>query len=133
MTVAKISFHCILKNIFFVKHLWWLIPYTYSENLFNTLYIEIKHKWTLFYISNTFINNPRLKLIKNQAKVKQHPKAELLLFENYSLSSFTLSSKNNRRYSKKCTRKQVHLFDGWKMKCQWKWGWKRKLDHIDTT
>ena len=27
---------------------------------------------------------------------------ELLLFENYPLSSSTLSSKNNSRYSKKC-------------------------------
>ena len=31
----------------------------------------------------------------------QHPEPELLLFENHSLSSTTLSSKN-RRYSKKC-------------------------------
>ena len=46
---------------------------------------------------------------KKQAKPKQHPEAELLLFQNYSLSSFTLSSKNNR-YSKKCTKKnQVRL------------------------
>ena len=50
---------------------------------------------TLFYISNT-LSNARLKL----AKAKQHPEAELLLFENYSLSSSTLSPKNNRRYSK---------------------------------
>ena len=33
---------------------------------------------------------------------KQHPEVEHLLFENYSLSSTTLSFKNNRRYSKKC-------------------------------
>ena len=56
-----------------------------------------------FFISNTFISNTRLKLAKNQAKAKQHPEAELLLFENYSISSSTLSSKNNRRYSKNCT------------------------------
>ena len=36
-----------------------------------------------------------LKLAKNQANSKQHPEAELLLFENYSHSSLTLSSKNN--------------------------------------
>ena len=42
-----------------------------------------------------------MKLGKNQAKAKQHPEAELLLFENYSLSSSTLSSKNRRKYSKK--------------------------------
>ena len=59
---------------------------------------------THFFISNTFIRNARLKLAKNQAKAEQHPEAELLLFENYSLSSSTLPSKHNRRYSKKCTK-----------------------------
>ena len=34
---------------------------------------------------------------KNQAKFKHQPEVELLLFENYSLSSFTLSSRNNRK------------------------------------
>ena len=56
------------------------------------------------FISNTFINNDRLKLAKNKAKAKQHPQAELLLFENYSLSSSRVSSKSNSRYSKKCTK-----------------------------
>ena len=42
------------------------------------------------------MSNARLKLAKNQAKAKQHPETELLLFENYSLFSSTLSSKNNR-------------------------------------
>ena len=46
-----------------------------------------------------------MKLAKNQAKAKQHPETELLLFENYSLSSFTLSSINNRRHSKNYTKK----------------------------
>ena len=35
----------------------------------------------VFYISNTFISNARLKLAKNQAKAKPHLEAELLLFE----------------------------------------------------
>ena len=39
-----------------------------------------------FFISNAFISNAGLKLPKNQADVKQHPEAELLLFENYSYS-----------------------------------------------
>ena len=49
--------------------------------------LSIIKKWcfTHFFI--------RLKLDKNQAKVKQHPKAELLLFANYLLSWCTLSSK----------------------------------------
>ena len=51
-----------------------------------------------FFISN--ISNASLKLIKN-ANAKQHPEDELLLFENYSHFSSTLSSKNNRPYSKK--------------------------------
>ena len=49
-----------------------------------------------FFIKNTFISNARLKLAKNQANAKQHPEAELLLFENYSQPS-----KTNRTYSKK--------------------------------
>ena len=54
-----------------------------------------------FFISTTFVGNRRPKLAKNQAKAKQHSEAELLLLENYSLSSSMLSSKHNRRYPKK--------------------------------
>ena len=43
--------------------------------------------YALFYISNTFISNITLKLVKSQAKAKQHSEAELLQLENYSLSS----------------------------------------------
>ena len=61
-----------------------------------------KTKHTRFiFISNTFISNAMLKLAKNQANLKHHPEAELLLFENYSHSSWTLSSKDNKTYSKK--------------------------------
>ena len=42
----------------------------------------------------------RPKLAKNQANAKQHPEDELLLFENYSHFSSTLSYKNNGTYSK---------------------------------
>ena len=66
--------------------------------------------YTLFIISNTFISNARLKLAKNQAKPKQHTEAELLLFENYSLSSSALSYKNNRRYSKKGAKNKYVYF-----------------------
>ena len=63
-------------------------------------------------MSNTFISNARLILVKNQAKAKQHPEVELLVFENYLLFSSTLSFKNNRRYSKKCAKnKYVCLND----------------------
>ena len=40
-----------------------------------------------------------MNVAKNQANAEQHPKAELLLLENYSHSSSMLSSKNNRTYS----------------------------------
>ena len=49
-------------------------------------------------------------MAKNQANAKQQHEAELLLFENYSHSSFTLSSKNNRTYSKKSKKPSVSLF-----------------------
>ena len=48
-------------------------------------------------------------MAKIEAKAKQLPEAELLLFENYLRSSSTLSSKNNRAYSKKCAKNQVRL------------------------
>ena len=51
-----------------------------------------------FFISNIFISNSRLKLAKNWAKAKQHLEAELLLIENYFLSSSTLSSRH--KYTK---------------------------------
>ena len=44
------------------------------------------------------MSNAKLKLAKNEANAKQHPEAKLLLFENYSHSSSTLSSRNNRTY-----------------------------------
>ena len=43
-------------------------------------------------------------MAKNQTKAKQHLEAELLLFENYSLSKPTLSFKNNSRYILKYTK-----------------------------
>ena len=63
-----------------------------------------------FFIRNSFIRNARLKLAENHAKAKQHPEAKILLFENYSFSSSTLSCKYDRRYSWKCTKnKYVYL------------------------
>ena len=47
---------------------------------------------------------------KNQADFKQHPEPELLVFENYSHFSSTLSSKNRWTYSKKYAKKQVCLY-----------------------
>ena len=64
----------------------------------NIIYHKELH---ISFISNTLIINARLKLAKKQVNTKQHPKAELKLFENYLYSLSTLSSKNNRTYSKK--------------------------------
>ena len=60
----------------------------------------------LSFLSYTFISNARLKLAKNQANAKQHPEAELLKLKNYSHSSSTLSTKDNRTYSKKTQKKK---------------------------
>ena len=48
---------------------------------------------------------------KNEAKTKQHPEAELLLFRNYSLYSSMWSSRNNRRYFKNCTKANSICFN----------------------
>ena len=99
---------------FRTKHLWWSpfkSPCKPSFKLSIKLLraaINIK-KYTFLLISDTFISNVRLKLTKNEAKAKQHPEAELLLFENYSLFLSTFSSKINRRYLKKY-QKQMTLF-----------------------
>ena len=42
-----------------------------------------------------------LKLAKNQANAKQHSETELLLFEDYLHSSYSLSSKIDGTYSEK--------------------------------
>ena len=62
---------------------------------------RIRLHYTLFFISNTFVSTARLKLAKIQVNAKQHPEAEVLLFENYSRFSPMLSSKSNRAHSKK--------------------------------
>ena len=54
-----------------------------------------------FFYKQHFISIATLKLVKNQANAKQHPEAELLLFENYSHSSSMLSFKDNSTYSNK--------------------------------
>ena len=81
-----------------------------SKNKFNSfvsicicIYYIYIHRciFNVFFISNTFISNARLKKAKNQANSKQHPRVELLLYKDYSHSSSTLSSKNNMTYSKK--------------------------------
>ena len=64
------------------------ILYIYIYTLHHYIYICIMYILTLFK-SNTFISNIWLKLEKNSTKTQQHSQAELLLFENYLLSSCT--------------------------------------------
>ena len=59
------------------------------------------HEASTRFFKETFISKARLKLAKSQTNAKQHPEAELLLFENYLHSLSTLSSKSNGTYSKK--------------------------------
>ena len=61
------------------------------ENLENINNFEGWGLTLYAFLSNTFTSNVRLKLGKDQTNAKQHPEAELLLFENYLLSSSTLS------------------------------------------
>ena len=78
-----------------------------SMNIFFTM----KDHTRFFFISNTYLSNARLILTKIQAISKKHPGAKLLLFENYSLCSFMLPSKNKRKYSKKCTKNKCICFN----------------------
>ena len=55
------------------------------------------------------MSNTKVKLTKNLAKAKQHLQTELLLFENYSCSSSTLSSKNSKKYSKTRAKKKKYV------------------------
>ena len=72
--VALVSFFLTLNRFCFLFY------------FFSCSYVN----YTLFFISNTFISNTRLKLAKNPADAKQNPEAELLVLENYSHSTFTL-------------------------------------------
>ena len=60
-------------------------------------------KNTRYFFDKQHFYKQRLAKIgkKNQANGKQQTDVELFLFQNYSHSSTTLSSKNNSTYSKK--------------------------------
>ena len=84
------QFHKKIENTLSINHL--LIK--------ETLFEAVQENIHAFFIHNTFISNARLKLAKNQANAKQHPEVQLLLLDIYADSSYTLSSRNNGRYSK---------------------------------
>ena len=68
-------------------------------------YLVIKEK--MLWLTCFFYKK---KLAKNQANAKQHLEAEFLLFENYSRSSFTLSSRCGVACSGEWARERVFLF-----------------------
>ena len=74
----------------------------------SQLTMRLYSRYTIFFISNPFISNARLKLAKNQTDTKQHPEAKLLLFDiihilhqRYHPKAFVL----NRTYCKKIIKK----------------------------
>ena len=106
----KISFVLRDRNVNKALLLFWAIPVTavFSMIIFCIFYFCIfpyngDEIHAFFY--KQLISNGRLKFAKNWAKAEQHPGAEL------SLSSTTLSSKNNRRCSKKCTKYKCVCFN----------------------
>ena len=88
--------HLISQNMRCLIHFIFARTYTHTYPPHTHIFICI---YTLLFIRNTFISNARLKLKKSQVNPKQHPRTELLLFENYSRSSYALSSKSNTTYS----------------------------------
>ena len=80
------------------------------ERSTQKLHSSLAQRDTPFFISSNFISNDTLKLAKNQANAKQHPEAELLVLENYSHSSSTLLSENNRTHSIKQAKEQSCLY-----------------------
>ena len=67
------------------------------SGVLHDLLSDIFARYALFYITDTFIRNWQ----KIQANAKSCPEAELLLLENYSYCSSTISAKNNILHSKK--------------------------------
>ena len=96
----KIKNWILLKGLFFrfskkqqfgytVRSISWSLTFITRRisKSYSTYKIFVTAGNTHFLISNSAVRKARLKLAKNQAKAEQRPEAELLLFENYSLSS----------------------------------------------
>ena len=49
-------------------------------------------------------------MANNQPNAKQHPDAELFIFENYLLFSYTSLSKNKETYSKRWAKEQACFY-----------------------
>ena len=63
---------------------------------------ELSRSYARFFYKQYFYKQSQTDIgTENQVHAKQHPEADLSLFENYSHSLLTLSSKNDRTYCKK--------------------------------
>ena len=82
------------------------ISYFWSSPFYD--YLPCTH---LFIYKQHFYEQRQAEIAKNQAKAEQHPEAERLLFEKYSLSASILSSKTNLGYFKKCSKKCLLSWD----------------------
>ena len=80
----------------FLPFLVFSLKYALSPSLclVHATYVTIDN--TCFFYKQHFYKQGQAEIGKNQAKAKQNPEPELLLFENYSYSSCKLSSINNR-------------------------------------
>ena len=97
------SIHTLIKYVFETRKTS-ITDWIWCRPVPITSLVSMLFLYMLFFVSNTFISNARLKLTKNKSKAKQHPESELLLFDNYRFSSSTLSSFSNKRCSKNCTK-----------------------------
>ena len=81
---------------------------SYSEH-YPCLFGYIKLVWGVhvFYYKQHFYKQRHAKY---QVNDKEHLKTEILLFENYSHSPSSLSSKNKSTYSKKQTKERMCLY-----------------------
>ena len=94
-----LNFAKIFKNTFFKNNLIRLLLVVVTFLLITSkLYI-------IHAFFNTHFHKQRQAVIGYKSSTsKQHIEAEHSLFKTYLLFSSTLTSKNNRRYSKKCTK-----------------------------
>ena len=79
-------------------------------NYFSSQLFEIVRRFfdfLHFYKQHKAEIGNKKKKKKRKARDKQQPEAELLLFENYTLSSSMLPSKTTLRYSKKYCKRKV--------------------------
>ena len=124
---AKISVFviCVKAIMYLLLTICTTVPlkaFSFLTMFFYRLWMNQLHAF--FFKRNIFISNARIKLAKHWA--------ELLLFENYSLSSSTFKSKNNRRYFKKFTKNKCASFNDviWLMKMKMRLKMQKKIKKI---